>query len=67
MGSASPFDAAIIRGHNAFKSGKSVSDCPYKDIRKRDGRLTFGRAWVKAWHDGYSGLITKSEKDRLKL
>jgi hypothetical protein len=47
---------AYNKGSKAKEEGKKLSDCPYKDKRKDDGRLTWSRAFKKAWEDGYNGL-----------
>lgn len=47
---------AYNKGVKAKQEGKKLSDCPYKDKRKEDGRLTWSRAYIKAWEDGYRGL-----------
>ncbi|WP_369805313.1 Rmf/CrpP family protein [Acidithiobacillus ferriphilus] len=44
---------AFKKGADAHQNGQSITDCPYKDKRKEDGRLTFSRAFVRAWHDGW--------------
>lgn len=47
---------AYNKGIKAKQEGKSLKDCPYKDKRKIDGRLTWSRAFKKAWEDGFNGL-----------
>ena len=47
---------AYNKGVKAKEEGKSIEDCPYKDKRKKDGRLTQSRSFIKAWEDGYNGL-----------
>lgn len=51
------FDAAVQKGREAFLAGNPKSACPYRDKRKDDGRLTFGRAWRSAWHGGYNQAL----------
>jgi hypothetical protein len=48
---------AYQKGVNARLNGLLISDCPYLDKKKKDGRLTWSRAFVKAWKDGYSNSI----------
>ena len=50
---ANPFDSARAKGAQAFLAGRHEADCPYRDHRKADGRLTFSRAWRLAWLDGF--------------
>lgn len=46
---------AFKRGVMDFHAGKSAAfDCPYKDKRTAKGAVTFSRAYVNAWHDGFS-------------
>lgn len=49
----SPLDAAYLKGIQAQLEGADISTCPYKDKRKWDGRLTFSRAFLNAWRDGW--------------
>lgn len=55
-----PFDSAVQKGRDAFLAGNPKSACPYRDKRKEDGRLTFGRAWRTAWHDGYNQALQEA-------
>lgn len=48
--------SAYNKGIKAKEEGKSIKDCPYKDKRKDDGRLTWSRSFIKAWEDGFNGL-----------
>lgn len=43
------------KGRKAKRDGVPPEDCPYKDVRKLDGRLTFSRHWRKCWFEGYEG------------
>lgn len=52
---------AIRKGAAARAAGEPRSSCPYHDTRKLDGRLTWGRAFRRAWFDGYDGAFTKAE------
>lgn len=40
-------------GRKAAREGKPESACPYHDIRKLDGRLTYSRHWRHTWFEGY--------------
>jgi ribosome modulation factor len=44
---------AYLKGHKAFEAGESEACCPYEDKRKDSGRLTWSRAFISAWSDGY--------------
>lgn len=48
--------AASVRakGVAARAAGLGPDTCPYRDIRKADGRLTFGRYWRNLWFEGYN-------------
>lgn len=44
---------AYRKGVNACLQGHQLSDCPYKDKRKADGRLSWSRSYITAWWDGF--------------
>lgn len=44
---------AYRKGLAAGEAGEPVTACPYRDQRKLDGRLTWSRAFVRAWVDGW--------------
>lgn len=44
---------AYRKGVLACSDGKDLSDCPYKDKRKDDGRLSWSRSFIAAWRDGF--------------
>lgn len=44
---------AFSKGANAAAEGRSLSNCPYVDHRKSNGRLTWSRAFEAAWRDGF--------------
>lgn len=48
-----PLQGAEHRGFIAAMDGRTMADCPYKDTRKPDGRLTWSRAFRSAWIDGF--------------
>lgn len=56
---------AIRKGIAAKGAGASRESCPYQDVRKLDGRLTWGRAFRKAWLDGFDGTLTEADKRAL--
>jgi ribosome modulation factor len=57
---------AMRKGIAAKAAGEPRSSCPYHDVRKLDGRLTWGRAFRKAWFDGYDGTLTDADKRALQ-
>ena len=48
-----PLRGAYAKGWHASKSGRDISECPYTDKRKDCGRLTWSRAYIRAWEDGF--------------
>lgn len=50
---------AYRKGSAAFQEGRSLSDCPYADYRKHNGRLTWSRAYIRAWEDGFRDAQTQ--------
>jgi len=44
---------AYRKGRKARAEGLTLDDCPYRDKRKVDGRVTFSRAFRKAWVYGW--------------
>lgn len=44
---------AYLKGRTAFTDGNAIETCPYKDKRKLSGGLSWSRAFIRAWEDGY--------------
>lgn len=44
---------AFKLGWQAAYDGKSIQDCPYRDYRTYNNRITFSRAYQKRWLTGY--------------
>lgn len=44
---------AFKKGVVAHQNGQSLGACPYDDKRKASGRLSWSRAFIAAWHDGW--------------
>jgi len=44
---------AYKKGHKAKNEGHPISACPYEDIRKPSGKLSWSRAFIRAWQDGW--------------
>ncbi|HBY59193.1 MAG TPA: hypothetical protein DEH78_05190, partial [Solibacterales bacterium] len=53
----SPLERARLRGRAAARAGGSIADCPYPDKRTQSGRLTWSRAFRRAWMDGFAEVI----------
>lgn len=45
---------AYKKGAAAFFSGNGFDDCPYRDKRKTSGGLSWSRAFIACWQDGYA-------------
>ena len=45
---------AYLKGCAAAEKGLPETACPYVDKRKDCGRLTWSRAFMAAWHDGWN-------------
>lgn len=50
-------EASIIKGWVAAAAGQLMTDCPYKDTRTANGRITFSRAYRRAWERGYQQFL----------
>lgn len=65
---------AFIKGAACSVTGGSMQDCPYADKRKPSGKLSWSRAFINAWRDGFNyglryredALITLKYSKRLK-
>lgn len=44
---------AVLRGMRAALAGEPITACPYRDVRKWNGKLTWSRAFESAWRDGW--------------
>lgn len=55
---------AYLKGRAAHAEGKSVDDCPYEDKRKDCGRLTWSRAFITAWQQGFMDARRESGEGR---
>lgn len=45
---------AYLKGRRAWAEGLRIEACPYRDKRKDCGRLTWSRAFIRAWEDGFN-------------
>lgn len=46
-------EGAKRKGREAKKRGLSRDDCPYRDKRTVRGHITYSRAFIRAWLEGY--------------
>ena len=46
-------EAAKKKGHQAGLEGKDIRACPYEDWRTGRGSVTWSRAFIHAWFDGF--------------
>jgi ribosome modulation factor len=44
---------AYWRGYRAGESGQSQASCPYADVLSSRGHVTFSRAYINAWTEGW--------------
>lgn len=54
---------AFTKGVLAYRAGIPVSECPYEDKRKPNGRLSWSRSFISCWTDGWRWA--ERGKDRL--
>ena len=47
------FETVREKGRQAHRDGLPESACPYEDHRTHDGSVTFARAFIRAWLDGW--------------
>lgn len=47
---------AYRKGWEASAAGQPYTACPYRDKRKWNGRLTWSRAFIAAWQDGWNAF-----------
>ena len=61
---------AFKRGFKAAQDHINPKECPYKDKRNSPGKLTWSRAFISAWHDGYDWfykeLISEYFQDKIR-
>jgi hypothetical protein len=56
---------AIRKGIEAKAAGEPRSANPYEDIRKVSGSLTWSRAFIRAWDDGWEGRLSETDRQAL--
>lgn len=47
------FQSALRKGYEAFHAGEKKTACPYTDHRTWYGGVTFSRAFIKRWEEGW--------------
>lgn len=57
-----PFDCIQSNGYADARSGLTLEQCPYRDKRKPDGKLTWSRAHIRAWEDGWHAYHQSKEE-----
>lgn len=55
---------AYLKGWRAYHEGLELSDCPYRDKRKDNGRITWSRAFLLTWRDGYNDAKKQKAETR---
>ncbi len=50
---------AFLKGVKARHAGEPQDACPYEDHRKPSGLLSWSRAYIRAWHDGWRAASVK--------
>lgn len=48
-----PLDCVRSIGYQDARAGIELEDCPYDDERKPSGKLSWSRAHIRAWQDGW--------------
>lgn len=51
------FFGAYKKGRKARAEGRPITTCPYGDLRTDRGGVTFSRAFIRAWKNGWNGKI----------
>lgn len=54
-----PFFRAYKKGYRAAEKGKPRV-APYKDRKTHSGTITFSRAFIHAWENGYDNAIIEA-------
>ena len=60
-------EGARLKGMQAAIAGETADTCPYSDLRKHDGKLTWSRAFRTAWHDGFESATKNREQALITL
>lgn len=54
---------AYCKGYRAALADEPRSSCPYEDHRKPSGMLSWSRAYIRAWQDGWDDQVRKRQQD----
>ena len=57
------FRGAFMKGYRAAMSGEAKDSCPYLDMRNDENRITWSRAFISAWEDGWDWFFSQENKD----
>ena len=57
-----PLEKAYQLGSEAYQQGLSIDSYPYEDKRNSSNRITWSRAFQRAWLDGYQETQLKEQK-----
>jgi len=63
----SALDGAYRKGLAAHVAGEPLSACPYRDKRKWNGKLSWSRAFINAWCDGWEHAKSNREDALITL
>lgn len=55
---------AFKKGIQSYLDGAPMGACPYEDKRKVDGRLSWSRSFIAAWHDGWEWAASGNHNKR---
>lgn len=58
---------AFVKGATCALEGGTRDACPYADRRKAGGQLTWSRAFIRAWQDGYDYAEVDPEDARITV
>lgn len=51
----------------ALAPSATLADCPYEDKRNTGGRITWSRAYIRAWCDGFEAFRAAVQNDQTQL
>lgn len=61
------FRAAYLKGMAAFVAGEGLDACPYDDVRKPSGQLSWSRAFRNVWRDGWQAAAEDRQQALITL
>lgn len=57
------FRGAFWRGGDAFWRGEPIEACPYLDKWTSRGSVTFSRAFIRFWEDGWRAAEAEARRE----